>query len=88
VWDPATTLGEAVDYEAIKAALAELPRRFPPETILVDQSGESAAIMGWAKTHPALSLRVNPSSRRRSRTCGSGPRWRGASMRGRSPASP
>jgi len=59
VWDPKRSPAGETDFAEVRAALDDLPRRFPRlERVLVDEGAEAGAVLPWARGQAALTLRV------------------------------
>jgi Terminase large subunit, T4likevirus-type, N-terminal len=58
-WSPKASPTGEVPFEEVRAALGALPKRFPRlERVLIDEGAEGGAVLPFARSHPALSLRV------------------------------
>ncbi len=59
VWDPRRSPTAEIDFAGVRAALANLPRRFPGlEKVLVDEGAEAGSVLPWGKTVESLTLLV------------------------------
>ncbi len=59
VWDPKASPTGEVDFAQIRAAVGELPKRFPKlERIVIDEGSEGGSLLPHCRAHPGLSLRV------------------------------
>jgi hypothetical protein len=55
-WAPT---GGEIDFEAVRRAVGELPRRFPKlKKLAVDEGSQAGAVVPWARTQPGLALVV------------------------------
>jgi hypothetical protein len=58
-WSPKASATGEVPFEEIRAALGELPKRFPRlERLVIDEGAEGGSVLPFCRAHPALSLRV------------------------------
>jgi hypothetical protein len=61
VWDPKQQPTGEVPFEEVRAAVAQLPQRFPRlETLLIDEGSESGSVMPFARGQSRLAGRVKP----------------------------
>lgn len=60
-WDPKQSPTKEVDFAEVRAALEQLPRRFPAlRAIVIDAAAESSSVLPWARANAKLSLLVKP----------------------------
>ena len=58
-WDPRQSPTGEVPFEEVRAALGQLPARFPALTrLLVDEGAEGGSVLPYCRAHPRLSLVV------------------------------